>query len=87
MEYFSHIVKHFHKTAWLDVNNEFSGLNEFYVYIAYETLHVEERTETLVVDAGAFLAAVGGNLGLFLGFSCFSCFLMIIDLVGRYVRK
>jgi hypothetical protein len=52
-----------------------STLDEFYVFLAYETLHVEKRIEILLVDVESFIAATGGNLGLFLGFSCFSCFL------------
>jgi hypothetical protein len=47
------------------------------------SLIVEERVETLVYDVGSFLAAAGGNLGLFLGFSCLSVFLYIIKLVMR----
>lgn len=43
-----------------------------YFKFDYETFAVEEFTETLIYDTGNFLTQLGGNLGLFLGFSCFS---------------
>jgi len=42
-------------------------------------MDVEEKTETLVYDLGTFLAALGGNLGLALGFSCLSILLGIVN--------
>jgi hypothetical protein len=35
-------------------------------------MEIEERTGVLVYDMVSFLSAVGGNLGLFVGFSCLS---------------
>jgi hypothetical protein len=50
-------------------------------------LDVEERVETLVYDAGNFLAAVGGNLGLLLGFSCLSTVFTLIDWIqGHFIH-
>ena len=46
--------------------------------LVYDSPLVEERVETLVYDAGNFLTAVGGNIGLFLGFSCLSVLFSII---------
>jgi hypothetical protein len=57
--------------------SQYNGTN-VNIVLTYATLSVEEQTETLVFDIGSLLAAAGGNLGLFLGFSClsllFSCF-------------
>jgi hypothetical protein len=56
----------------------------------YSSLSVEEHFETLVFDSGSLLAAAGGNLGLFLGFSClsliFSSLYYFSSLVGK-VKK
>ena len=35
--------------------------------------------ETLDYDVGTFWTSVGGNLGLFLGFSCLSVLFAIVD--------
>jgi hypothetical protein len=42
-------------------------------------MEIEERTETLVYDMVSFLSAAGGNLGLFVGFSCLSVIFALID--------
>ena len=44
----------------------------------FETFDVEEKIESLEYDFGNFLVAAGGNLGLFLGFSCLSVLLAIV---------
>ena len=49
----------------------------------YKDFVIEEQIETLVYDAGNFLAAVGGNLGLFLGFSCLTMLLGIVKFVKK----
>ena len=51
--------------------------------LKYETLAVEEQVETLVYDAANFLAQAGGNLGLFLGFSCLSVLICLINLFEK----
>ena len=43
-------------------------------------MDTEVRTETLVYDTVNFLSAIGGNLGLFVGFSCLSVVFTLIDL-------
>ena len=45
---------------------------------------MEERVESLVYDFSAFLVATGGNLGLFLGFSCLSVGFGIINWLQVY---
>ena len=50
----------------------------FELSVYYDTLEVEERTETLLYDLSSFLSASGGNLGLLMGFSCLSALLGVI---------
>ena len=47
---------------------------------------VEERIETLVYDAGGLMTAVGGNLGLFLGFSCLSVLFAIVSWIKKKIQ-
>lgn len=78
-------VKHYHNTSWVDVENVFSGKDEFYLSMAYSTQDIESRTETLVYDAGSLLAAAGGNLCLFLGFSCMTCIWTSVNIIEQYL--
>ncbi len=48
---------------------------------------VEERVEALVYDEVNFIAAAGGNLGLFLGFSCFSVLIALMKQVRKLILK
>ena len=50
-------------------------------------MDVEKEVETLVYDAGNFFAAIGGNLGLFLGFSCLTMILKCVDFVKKRCEK
>ena len=65
----------------LDNMSIYNGTNA-YLVLVYETLSVEEHFETLVFDFGSLLAAAGGNLGLFLGFSCLSLLISFLDYLG-----
>lgn len=55
--------------------------------LGYDKLSIEEHVETLVYDTGNFLAQAGGNLGLFVGFSCLSLLLAIINLVKNVCKR
>jgi hypothetical protein len=78
-------VRKFHKNNWIQNGNEPGNFSKSAVgfMLAYENFVIEEQIETLVYDAGNFLAAVGGNLGLFLGFSCLTMLLGILKIVKR----
>ena len=79
-------VKKFHTNSWIEHDYQpFKDVSQSAVgfSLAYETFVVEEQVETLVYDAGNFLAAVGGNLGLFLGFSCLTMLLGIYKFVTK----
>jgi hypothetical protein len=49
-------------------------------------MDTEERMETLTYDLGNFLVAAGGNLGLFLGFSCFSLMVTFIEYLNHKIK-
>ena len=50
----------------------------------FESFAIEEQVESLVYDEANFWAAVGGNLGLFLGFSCLSLLFDLIKLFDKF---
>ena len=54
--------------------------------IRFKKLFVEEHVETLIYDTGNFLAQAGGNLGLFLGFSCLSMLLAIVNFIRKTLK-
>ena len=71
-----------------NIGSQGDGLNDLVgkgvlltIYLA--NFVVEERIETLIYDTGNFLAQAGGNLGLFLGFSCLSLLFAIIKLFKK----
>ena len=59
----------------------------FQLLFFYDYLDVEERVETLVYDIGNFLAAVGGNLGLAVGFSCLSVLLIAVEFIQGTIKQ
>ena len=69
---------YFHKTSMLNLNT-IDVNSSALLTINYATLGIKEHVESFVYDAGSFLAAAGGNLGLFLGFSCLSLFSSILN--------
>jgi len=48
---------------------------------------VEKHVEALIYDTGNFLAQAGGNLGLFLGFSCLSLLFAFINFLKKALKK
>lgn len=61
--------------------------NYFAIMASFETMDIEKQEENLVYDSGSFFAAVGGNLGLFLGFSCFSIIVAVVDFIAKKFGK
>jgi hypothetical protein len=51
--------------------------------ITYSSLLIEESFETFVYDLENLMTSLGGNLGLFLGFSCFSTAVVILKWIFR----
>ena len=74
------------KLSSFHINNFITGYknvinaSKSIVYFSFrcETFNREKHIETLIYDTGNFLTQTGGNLGLFLGLSCFSMILTII---------
>jgi len=88
--HYSYSLSHFHKNSWVQPLNpdsqEFID-NHYCIMMAYGSMNIEKKEETLIYDSANFLAAVGGNLGLFLGFSCLSIVFAGIDFLAMKLGK
>ena len=60
---------------------DFNGSIKMHTY--FDTMAVEIQEEILVYDWPRFLSALGGTLGLYLGFSCFSVLIFLIEIARR----
>ena len=79
-----------HQYNWIDTKKAFPPeyVKEYYsIFALFETMDIEKHEENLVYDSGSFFAAVDGNLGLFLGFSCFSIIVAAVDFVTKKFGK
>ena len=54
--------------------DNFPDLNVSSLFIGIETTNIEIHEEYLLFDAGNIFTAIGGSLGLFLGFSFLDAF-------------
>ena len=80
-------INYYHKNNWFYdfiVPPEIG--NDFALYVYFSTLNVEQQIENFDYDFASFLAAVGGNLGLFLGFSCLSVLFEIVDYISKVLN-
>ena len=59
----------------------------FYFIYGFDTLNTEQRIETLDYDFGNLVVAAGGNLGLFLGLSCLSILMPVVDFMENAAGK
>ena len=59
----------------------------FQFSFSYSSLQVEEKVVTLVYDLESVLASIGGNLGLFLGFSCLSLMLLLLKYTKKMIKQ
>ncbi len=86
--FFKHKLIYYSKNSWfiLDKENR-SGNDTFELAVSFDSFDIEEITETFVYDLGSFLTASGGNLGLFMGFSCLSILFAIIHCVRNLFGK
>lgn len=55
--------------------------------ICFSTFVIEDSIETLVYDFGGFLSALGGNMGLVLGFSCMSLLFSVLNLFSDFILR
>ena len=79
-------LQYYHNTSWVSEETEEVEKMGFQFFYFYNSLSMEERVESLVYDFSAFLIATGGNLGLFLGFSCLSVGIKIINWLQVYLH-
>ena len=63
------------KINYFDKFDEFVTDTTLRLYVYYDTRTVEIQNEVLVYNMAQFLSAIGGTLGLYLGFSCLSLLL------------
>ncbi len=59
---------------------------EFILFVYFGSLNVEHKTEKYIYGFDTALVAVGGSMGLFLGLSCTSIFLFIIDFLQKKLQ-
>ena len=84
---FNYKLEYLHRSRWIDSQNsdgsELYKNTTFLFFISFGSLLVEERSEALIYDGVTFIAAAGGNLGLFLGFSFFSVAISIVKMIQK----
>ena len=83
-------LEYFSKYSFLGAEEPVNLDNENFKFVMFfRSVDTEESTETLVYDFTNFLTAAGGNLGLFMGFSCFSLvhwFFVLINKIFSYIN-
>ena len=80
-------ISYFHNNSWIGIDSNGKKdkiYNNFILMVSYNSLIVEERIETYLYDIETLFTSAGGNLGLFLGFSCLSAFVFIMKILFRY---
>jgi hypothetical protein len=70
-----------HKNTWIETENPDFLRENYALSLLYDSFNVEERVESLIYDWGSFLTSIGGDLGLFLGFSCLSILLSLVKCI------
>ena len=70
--------------------NELDGMDQHNVnnfprrmMISYATTSIKVTTTSKLIDVASFISSVGGNLGLFVGFSFTSMFFMMYDKIEK----
>ena len=77
---FKYDLEYFSKNNYIEPDKENSLDNDtFKLIVFFKTMNIEAKKETYIYDVGNFLTAAGGNLGLFMGFSCLSLMFSLID--------
>ncbi len=61
--------------------NVMFGSDDYFLACFFGTLNVEHKTEKYVYGFGTAIVAVGGSMGLFLGFSCLSISLSLLKML------
>ena len=70
--------------------NEIDGMDQHNVnnfprrmMISYATTSIKVTTTSKLIDVASFISSVGGNLGLFVGFSFTSMFFFLYDKIEK----
>ena len=72
----------------LSDENQTAGEEEDKMIIFYYyTTEIEVITVDLLINFSNFLSAIGGNLGMFIGFSFFGCFAAAYDAINRISKQ
>ena len=50
-------------------------------------MEMEVKTEYIIYDIMGFISSVGGNLGLFLGFSCFDAVCGFLNTIEERLKR
>ena len=53
----------------------------------FETMELQVKEEYVIYDFVGMISSIGGNLGLFIGFSFFDAFCWILDLIQKWFSK
>jgi hypothetical protein len=65
-------VNYYHRNILSNLNAYYKFKSPFMLAVYPQSNMIEEQTEALIYDFFSLLSSGGGNLGLFLGFSCLS---------------
>ncbi len=66
--------------------NIMETVNSFRIYFYYGSMSVEEKMEQLVHGLDGALVAIGGSMGLILGYSCLSISLWLLDTLEKKLQ-
>jgi hypothetical protein len=79
---------YYHANSWIEPDDAHVLKDgHFNLRFFYNTLVVEEKITSLVYDTGTLLTSAGGNMSLFLGFSCLSVLLSLIRNASHWTAK
>ena len=62
-----------------------NGTEYIGMFFMYSTTEVKVVTEELLISFSNFISSIGGNLGMFIGFSCFGVFSWAYDLIKSFL--
>ena len=77
-----------HKNSWIEPLRTDDKKDEFFIFqMNYKSKQVQEIVTTFQNDLGSLFSAGGGNLGLFLGFSCLSLLLNFVNFIQQCLKS
>ena len=53
----------------------------------FETMELQVKEEYVIYDFVGMISSIGGNLGLFIGFSFFDAFCWLVDLIQKWISN